>query len=241
MRATGIIRGKSKKKNANLGCSWKFINGMKTHSPIDLYKKGYVDLRFERAGLFQVLWEKYSCEQVLYPGCFIHITPSFYFPHVVYVDQHPTTVDFFSNMEQIMEYINRKKTYKRSAFIRFLPQDYSEGLLFKQDQFELLISLYAGGVSNACGQYLKPGGYLVTNNFQGDAKDAIADPEFQLLSVIQYRKKAYQIVENFPQGDLAFPEKAGSKRYLRQVSRGFEYEEAEDYYFFKKGMRKTDI
>jgi len=91
---------------------------MKNDSTIDLYRKYYGDFEFERVGLFKFISENYACGEVLYPGCFIHITPSFYFPHVVYVDKDPVAVDFFTNQVDILQFVNRKKKYKRSAYIQ---------------------------------------------------------------------------------------------------------------------------
>jgi hypothetical protein len=214
---------------------------MKSKPVLDLYKKSYIEFGFERTGLFRLVRERYGCEQALYPGCFSHITPSFYFPHVVYVDKHPAAIDFFTDIERIVEYVNRKKTYKRSTFLRFIPQDYSTSLPLKEGQFDLLISLYAADISQTCKRYLKTGGLLLTNNFHGDARSAEADPQFQPVSIVQYRKKAYRLVEDLPTDYLSNSEKAVSKKYLRQVSHGFEYSEVEDYFIFRKGLVVNSI
>ena len=60
------------------------------------YNRFYSALNFERAGLFKLIKDEYGCNTVLYPGCSIHITPSFYFQHVVYVDISEAAKDFFS-------------------------------------------------------------------------------------------------------------------------------------------------
>jgi hypothetical protein len=60
------------------------------------YLRQYADLGFERSELFAFLQEEYHPVEVLYPGCSIHITPGFYFPHVVFVDRSPSTLSFFA-------------------------------------------------------------------------------------------------------------------------------------------------
>jgi hypothetical protein len=91
---------------------------------MDRYQTHYAGLRFERAGLFKTIRETFGCTDVLYPGCSIHITPSLFFPHVVYVDQSEQVAHFFAQQESIRAYVNRHKHYKRSAYFRFIQQDF---------------------------------------------------------------------------------------------------------------------
>ena len=205
---------------------------MKTSSSIELYQKLYVEPQFERIGLFVLLQREYAPGAVLYPGCSIHITASFVFPHVVYVDRGPEAIQFFADTAAIQAYIDRKKTYKRSAYFRFIAQDYTLPLPLEEQSFDLLLALFAGVISSACKPYLKPGGLLVTNNSQGDAQQAAADPDFQLMAVVQYRKKSYTLDNNNP-GDI-LEARAKTKRYLKQISYGVQYSEAEDYFIFQK-------
>jgi hypothetical protein len=205
---------------------------MKTNPAIDLYRKLYVEPQFERTALFALFRQQYACESVLYPGCSIHIAPSFVFPHVVYVDRSPETIQFFSDTAAVQEYINRHKTYNRSAYFRFIAQDYTLPLLLKEQSFDLLLALFAGDISSACKSYLKPGGLLLTNNLQGDARQADVDPDFQLMAVVQYRKKRYKLDNNHPRAVLEA--RAKTKRYLKQTTCGVQYSEAEDYFVFQK-------
>ena len=214
--------------------SARLKQSMKSVSTIDLYRKHYSDIRFERAGLFKAIKEKYNCNDALYPGSFIHITPSFFFPHVVYIDPNPIAIEFFADASSVLQHINRNKKYKRSSFVRFIAQDYSATLPLAEGQFDLLISLYAGGISRACKKYLKIGGVLVTNNFQNDAGEAAVDHEFQLISVVRYRKKTYMLIEDAPEDFLASEGKARAKRYIKQTSYGIEYTENEDYFVFRR-------
>ena len=61
------------------------------------YDRFYSALNFDRSGLFELIKDEYGCGTVLYPGCSIHITPSFYFQHTVYVDISETAKKFFED------------------------------------------------------------------------------------------------------------------------------------------------
>lgn len=152
------------------------------------YKTQYADIHFERAGLFKALYEKYHPRDVLYPGCSVHITPSLYFPHVVYVDRSDAAAQFFADEQSLLEFVDHNKYYKPSTYIRFIQQDYSQPLLLREGTFDLLLSLFAGRIAKSCAQHLKSGGLLLTNNHQGDALDAAHDPTLKLKAVIQFQK-----------------------------------------------------
>ena len=214
---------------------------MKNDSTIDLYRKHYGDFEFERVGLFKFISENYACGEVLYPGCFIHITPSFYFPHVVYVDKDPVAVDFFANQVDILQFVNRNKKYKRSAYIQFIAYDYLQEMSLAKGQFDILIALYAGGIAHACKKYLKTGGILVTNNFHKDAENAALDDEYQLNSVLHRNKKTYAPVHKDSKHLVDSLKKANVTKYVRQTSQGIEYTEPDDYFIFRKRNAKERL
>ena len=196
------------------------------------YKSLYSDLEFERAGLFKLIRETYSCREVLYPGCSIHIKPSFFFPHIVYVDQSQDAARFFAQEKPVLEFVNRHKNYKQSAYIRFIHQDYSTPLPFMDGSFDLLLAIFAGGISKACARYLKAGGVLITNNHQEDAFDAAQDESLQFTSTIRFHKGKYQI-EHGNSEDRKFNTRRPNNKYLKQTSEGLAYMENETYYVFR--------
>ena len=65
--------------------------------PLELFKKHYTNKNYEQLDLFVKFSEKYEIRNVLYPGSFVHITPSLVFPQVVYVDSIKKAADFFKN------------------------------------------------------------------------------------------------------------------------------------------------
>jgi len=133
---------------------------------------------------FQLINDKFSPRKVLYPGSWIHLTPSLVFPNVVYVDS-------FSNMEKafndsdLLHYIEKHSSSQNKPKIKFHQADYKVNF-GEEANFDLLISLSSGLVSQACGSYLKKrGGVLFTNNEHYDASMAYVDPRFKLVGVFK--------------------------------------------------------
>jgi hypothetical protein len=197
------------------------------------YETQYKALQFERAGLFKAVQEKYQSKDVLYPGSSVHITPSLYFPHVVYVDQSEAAAKFFADERFIAEFVSRNKLYKQSAYVRFIQQDYSTPLPVVEDKFDLVLALFAGGVASSCVRYLKIGGRLLTNNHQHDAMDAVRQDGLKLTAQIRFQKHAYIISEEDLDEDQ-IPAQKPDNKYLKQASQGVMYVEQETYYLFQR-------
>ena len=190
-------------------------------------------MQFERSGLFKVIQQNYHCTTVLYPGSSIHITPSFYFPHVVYIDTNEVAQKFFADSDAVLNFVSSHKKYKQSSFVRFINQDFATALTIKENSFDLLIALFAGGISRACKKYLKIGGVLLTNNHHNDASEAARDNEYQLIARLFRKGAAYQICEK--EDDGIPPKNPAAKRaYLKRSDSGFIYTDNEDYFLFNK-------
>src|SRR5215208_3955146 len=197
------------------------------------YESHYKSLQFERAGLFKVIHEKYQSRDVLYPGCSVHVTPSLYFPHVVYVDQSDAAAQFFTDERSIAQFVSRNKHYEQSAYVRFVQQDYSIPLPVMEEKFDLLLALFAGGVAKSCVQYLKVGGILLTNNHEGDAVDAGKDSTLELAGIIHFQEGAYSIKESELDAPRSPAQKLNNK-YLKQMNDDVDYIENELYYIFQR-------
>jgi hypothetical protein len=213
------------------------------NSTINLYLKQYVNIEFERTGLFETVKKRYGCREVLYPGSSVHLTPSLIFSHVVYVDNNAAAAEFFADEQNIQIYVKKNKRYKQSAYIRFIPQDYTTPLPLRERSFDLLIALYADGVAQACKKHLKVGGILLTNNHQNEIARVVHDPDFRLRSVIQYRGRQYQFFDDVDDFVVTSRQGAQTKVYLRSTSRGAVYRENIDVYFiFERcgGERKDE-
>jgi hypothetical protein len=210
-------------------------------TPAELYKKFIVDHGLERAGLFKSLKARFEgATTVLYPGSSAHITPSFYFPHVVYVDRGPLPRQLFGDLDEVVQMIEANKVYKRSAFVRFIDADFTGPLPLRDGSFDLLISLYAGGISRPCSRFLKVGGLLLTDNHHDDAGEAAKDPELDLIAVINDHKGNFTIEEGDLQGYFVKKEEPARGRSSgRQATRWPEYIKKADYYIFTRTRPAT--
>jgi len=150
----------------------------------NLYNEYYIKKNDERSELFQILSDSFYIKNGLYPGSFVHITPSFFISQMVYVDTDKRCKKFFSD-KPILDYIIRRKTYHESPEIRFHPTDFTINIIEKVESFDLLISLYSGFISKYCKKYLKKTGILLANNSHGDASLAFLDKAFKMVGAVK--------------------------------------------------------
>lgn len=203
--------------------------------PARMYQQHHVDKQDERLGLFQLLAESYVIESALYPGCFVHVTPSFIFPVTTYVDMDQRAKKFFGD-PALSEFVARRKNYPQEATITFHAADYRAGFPAPETHFDLLISQYAGFVSQPCKKYLKIGGWLLANNSHGDAGLAQLDPDYELVAVVSHHQNRYRLTtENL--GDYFVPKStkvAITKEYLTHLGRGLGYKKSGSAYVFRR-------
>ena len=203
-------------------------------NPIDLYKEYFIDRKFERLELFQLILDIYDIKRVLYPGSFVHITPSFVFPIVTYVDSDKKARKFFEN-PGLNLFIDKYKLYPQESEITFYPDDYRTFSTEPEQRFDLLISQYAGFISQHCKRYLKIGGILLVNNSHGDASMAYIDDDYELEAVAIHRNDRYRISDQ--NLDSYFVPKKPiklTKAYLEQIQKGIGYTKTASSYLFKR-------
>lgn len=201
--------------------------------PITMYHK-YVNGGWDRWSLIEAVVSTYNIKSAIYPGSYIHITPSFIIPDVVYVDSDKKAKRFFSS-EEVYDFINEEKTYEGDAKVKFYPSNYSKDFLEDGQSFDLMISQYAGFISQACKKYLKHEGILVANNSHGDAGVAFHDVDYTLIAVANNRKGKWVISDRdlesyfIPQKDINV-----TKEYLLTLNRGLGYKKSAGVYIFRK-------
>lgn len=199
-----------------------------------MYEQYYIDKDNENLGQFTILADKFNVETVLYPGSFVHITPSLVFPSVTYIDTDKRAKTFFNNRE-VYDYIDRHKIYTERSSIVFIPEDYRKSPQDISEEYDLLISLYAGFVSKYCTQYLRVDGLLLVNNSHGDASMASIQNNFKLIGVFNRRNQKYSYSEYnldsylIPKKDVVITEE-----YLESVGRGIGYTKSPISYLFTK-------
>ena len=200
-----------------------------------LYKKHHVDRDHTSIGLFRALKKRFGPGKVFYPGSHVHITPSLVFPDVTYVDSFRNTDRFFAD-PNTLAFIQAKKEYSQEPVILYYHQDYNQPFPDLGQEFDLLISQYAGFVGQAGKEYLKPGGILVCNNSHGDATMASLDSDYRLVAV--YRRVAD---DHFTISDSALesylvPKKGvqPTRDQIQALGRGIAYTRSPQGYLFQK-------
>ncbi len=202
--------------------------------PAKLYNHYYIDRKFERLNLFRQLEQKYGGKRAMYPGSFVHITPSFVYPEVVYVDNDPQAKLFFDKPANY-DFVAKRKHYSEPASIKFHPVDYLMGIDEPDDSFDLLISLNAGFVSLHCKRYLKVGGILLVNDSHGDATMASLDEDLQFIEYGNQTEGKYTLSDMYM--DTYFVTKANTeltREWAMKHMRGFKFRKMADVYIFRR-------
>lgn len=179
-----------------------------TKSPAELYREQHIDKSDERLGLFAGLVAHFGASSALYPGSFVHVTPSFVIPRVVYVDSDRRARAFFDD-PRTLELVKRRRRYDATPTIRFHHGDFATPIEEEDESFDVLISQYAGFVSRACKRYLKVGGFLVANNSHGDASMARLDHDYELVAV--YRRRGERFTFAFDELETYMIPKSGEE------------------------------
>jgi len=188
-----------------------------------------------RSGLFETLAEWRQPKKVLYPGSFIHVTASFIFFSVVYVDNDKNAKRFFAKMDDVVSLVNRYKTYAEKPNLVFHDSNYENDIEEAEGSFDLLISLYAGFVSKPCKRYLRNGGILAANDSHGDASLSSIDPDYELIGVIQGEDDHLRVIEDNLKAYFK-PKKQieVTEELLRKLKRGISYTKTARAYLFKR-------
>jgi len=201
---------------------------------IDIYNKYFVENGFERLGLFEEIRNQYSIQSALYLGSFVHITPALVFPKTAFIDSDRRVRKFFDSPE-VKEFVHKNKQYKEEPNIFASQQNYEKPIAIEQESFDLLVSQYAGFVSQAGKKLLKPGGYLVANNSHGDASMAFLDADYEFIGVANHSKGKWRISDK-SLDDYFVPkkDKHPSEEEVRASMKGVGYTKVAANYVFVK-------
>ena len=182
----------------------------------NLYNEYFIKKNDERIELFKILSDIFNIKNGMYPGSFVHITPSFFISQMVYVDTDKRCNHFFSD-RLTLDYIIRKKTYNESPEIRFHHTDFTNNINERAESFDLLVSLYSGFISKYCKKYLKKSGVLIVNNSHGDAPLAYFDRSFKMIGVIKRYGNHFKISDK----DLStyFKTKTGKPIDIKKIKK----------------------
>lgn len=141
----------------------------------------------DRARLFATVREAVGGDRALYPGSFVDVAASMAWPWVTYVDVDKRAPSFFDDEDGVREIVGRPE--HRWEFVH---ADFTDPLGV-EEAFDVLISLYAGFVSDQCTRYLGVGGHLLVNPSHGDAALASIDDRYRLDGVVIARSGDYRV------------------------------------------------
>lgn len=192
----------------------------------------------DRVRLFGALTSFVSPDQrVLYPGSYVDIAPSVWFDDVTYVDIDKRASRFFGQSETVRSLVDAKRqragSPERSIEIVFHHADYREQIPVDDHSMDVLVSLYAGFISESCSRYVRPGGLLVVNDSHGDASMASLDARCELVAVVESRADDYVVttngLESFLQTKRGTP---ATREELLATNRGIRYSTSPFAYVF---------
>ncbi|WP_189609576.1 class I SAM-dependent methyltransferase [Saccharospirillum salsuginis] len=148
----------------------------------------------DRWRLFQAIREAVPADAVLYAGSYVDVAPSFVYSDVTYVDLDKRAARFFADTEGVQQIIREHGDDENGRFT-FLHGDY-RSVPLDDERYDLLISLYAGFISEACGHCLRIGGTLLVNASHGDAALAALDSRFKLTAAVLSRGEHYTVTHS---------------------------------------------
>ena len=194
----------------------------------------------DRLRLFAAVAAAIDPTRVLYPGSYIDIAPSVSFEDVTYVDVDRRAARFFARADDVAALVEAKRTASRAGTpgpptIAFHHLDYTDDLPIEASSIDLLISLYAGFVSEHCTRYVRRGGHLLVNPSHGDASMAALDPRYRLVGVVVRRADRYTLRTN--ELDTYLIPKRGtppSRSELHRLGRGIAYTRSPYAYLFER-------
>ncbi len=188
----------------------------------------------DRKRLFTAVRQAIGGEAALYPGSFVDVAASFAYPAVTYVDIDKRTPRFFDDREGVGEIITAEGGRDDASFT-FIHGDYTTPLQLDDESFDVLISLYAGLVSDHCTRYLKVGGHLLANPSHGDVALATTDDRYQLAAVVKAKTGGYS-VDSGSLDEYLVPKKgpAPEADAIRVNQRGVGYTKSAFAYLFRR-------
>lgn len=198
------------------------------------YKKYYSDRDYEQIDLFRLIKNDWKIERVIYPGSYVHVSPSFIFSDVVYIDSDTKAKKFFE-INEVKDFIFERKEYPGDPKFSFYGIDYKRIIADLYQQFDLLVSQYAGFISDSCKDYLKIGGILLVNNSHGDAGLASIDQDYSLVATVHKSKGKYRIsTASLDKYFIPKNKNIVTKELLYKTNRGVGYTKTAPLYIFRR-------
>lgn len=154
------------------------------------YRKFYESVAFERVGLFECAKREFGDGEVLYLGSSAHITPSFIFRNVTYLDHSEISRDFFSDLGAVRQFIESRKRYQPSPTLAYVDADYTSRKAHKR--YDLVWAIFSPGSLTAAQSYVNRGGILVYLPLPSEEGKSDFAPEFEEIGMIRLVKGKYK-------------------------------------------------
>ncbi|UWR98698.1 class I SAM-dependent methyltransferase [Phaeobacter inhibens] len=187
----------------------------------------------DRWRLFQAVSAAVPARRVLYAGSYVDVAPSFVYDDVTYADMDKRAAAFFADTGGTRQIIcdHGGNVNGRVAFVH---GDYA-ALDLPPESFDLLISLYAGLISEPCGRLLRIGGHFLVNSSHGDAALAALDPRFRLVAVVTSASGCYEVTDQHLDSYMV-PRKPQTitRDSLMKSGRGVAYTKSPFAYLFER-------
>ena len=189
-----------------------------TSRALEKYLSSYNGINDVHLNALRLIKKKFEVNRVLYPGSWIHLTPSIVFPFVVYVDSFSKMKSMLGDSE-LLAYIGRNSEILDKPIIKFYQADYRKALPEEKESFDLLISLSSGFVSQSCKSYLRKKGLLFVNNEHYDAIMAYVDHSFQPIGVFNNSGKLIEDADAVTEYFLTCKNQVITKEMVRENSK----------------------
>jgi len=188
----------------------------------------------DRWRLFSAVAEYVDASTVLYPGSYVDLAPSFVFDSVTYLDVDKRAAKFFADTDGVRGIV-ADHDGPVDPDITFIHADYRSDLDLPADHFDLLVSLYAGFITEHCTRHLRIGGSLLVNPSHGDAAMASIDPRYELTGVVVASNGNYRVATSDLDTHL-IPKKPQSVTVetLHESGRGIGYTKSAFAYLFTR-------
>ncbi len=186
----------------------------------------------DRQRLFTAVSASFPASRVLYPGSFVDIAASFVFDDVTYIDVDRRAARFFADGETVNSLIAEQRG--DPVTWHFIGTDYRGDLGLESGSFDLLVSLYAGPVSEFCGHLVQPGGHVLANPSHGDVALLSLDERFSLEAVVVSARGSYVVKRSELDGYLVPKRPHPSRDEVLTSGRGVAYTRSPFAYIFQR-------
>ena len=166
-----------------------FVGGtmLRPTDALPTYLRDYREMRHSHdhdlLGVFRAVRDLIGFQRVVYPGSYVHLTPSLVFPCVCYVD---SVKGFGAAMQSgdLRVWLDAHKEYTEQVEVTAVEAAYDRIPSTLLAGFGLMISLNAGAISQECKPLLAAGAHLLANDGHYDAARAHVDADYTLVAAL---------------------------------------------------------